>query len=255
MDYGYLSGWTQPDVEMTPPDGQTVAGHSIGIVVLDLTYPFLPGDVVNASAYDFPVMFRTLRGLDPRSIFDADEVLLGPLIDLAKEMEAEGVRAISGACGYFANYQRQVAAALKVPVFMSSLMQMPMMMAAIRPEEKVGLMCAKSDAITEDTLAQCGVTDTSRVIIGDGVDSPEFMRMMNLEGKWNPRKVEKELAVVAAKWVERYPEIGSIVLECSAYPPFALTIQNATRRPVFDFFSLLKWVDSGVVRRPIRGFV
>ena len=42
--------------------GQVAYGYSIGIVCLEYFLPFIPGDVGNASTYDFPVLYREVKG-------------------------------------------------------------------------------------------------------------------------------------------------------------------------------------------------
>ena len=57
------------------------------------------------------------------------------------------------------------------------------------------------------------------------------------------------------RFVTDNPEIGAVLLECSDMPPYAWAIQNAVRRPVFDFISLINWVFRGVVRQPLAGVI
>ena len=56
--YGYLTGLSQPDTDVSIPKGQAIAGHAVGILVLDLHYPYIPGNVANATTFDFPVLSR-----------------------------------------------------------------------------------------------------------------------------------------------------------------------------------------------------
>jgi hypothetical protein len=42
-------------------EGQTSSGEAIGILLLDTSVPFIPGDVANATTYPFPVRFRQGR--------------------------------------------------------------------------------------------------------------------------------------------------------------------------------------------------
>ena len=38
--------------------GSYLGGHAIGIIAVDLVYPKLPGNVVNATTFDFPVLYK-----------------------------------------------------------------------------------------------------------------------------------------------------------------------------------------------------
>ena len=37
------------------------SGHAIGVITVDLKYPKLPGNVVNATTFDFPVLYKKVE--------------------------------------------------------------------------------------------------------------------------------------------------------------------------------------------------
>jgi len=43
--------------------GRSIYGEAIGILVLETTYPAIPGNVANASTYQFPVRYKVLEGI------------------------------------------------------------------------------------------------------------------------------------------------------------------------------------------------
>lgn len=254
MAYGYIEGPGQPDVRLSIPKGQAFAGIAIGILVLDLWYPYLPGNVANASTFGFPVHYKVLKGMGA-NIFRADPSILDAAVDAGKELQQQGVRAIVGACGYFANYQQQVAARLDVPVFLSSLLQIPVIKRSLKPDKRVGILSADSSALTPALFSQCGITDLSDVVIAGAEDVPEFQNILKCNGSINSRRIEEGLVNVATRLIKDSPNIGAILLECSDMPPYAWAIQNATNLPVFDFVTLINWVYGAMVRRPFAGFI
>ena len=56
---------------------------------------------------------------------EPDVTLIEPFIAAARELEADGVRAITTSCGFLAMFQKEMAAAVDIPVFTSSLLQAP----------------------------------------------------------------------------------------------------------------------------------
>ncbi|CEH05987.1 Putative uncharacterized protein [Propionibacterium freudenreichii] len=66
--------------------------------------------------------------------------------------------------------------------------------------------------------------------------------------------MEHEL-VSAAEEACRDPEVGVILLECSDMPPYAAAIQAAVGVPVFDFTTLIRWLNGAVAQRPYGGWV
>ena len=105
---------------------QSWYGESIGILILDAAYPCIPGNVGNASTFPFPVRYKRVKEASiERLVKQKDITLLEPFIDAAIELQEEGVKAITGACGFMALFQREVSDAVDVPVFLSSLLQIP----------------------------------------------------------------------------------------------------------------------------------
>jgi len=95
-----MPGPEQVNTQISVPKGQAIAGN-----------------VANASTYNFPVHYKILRGSTIPQILSADPTLLDLIVEGGRELEKQGVRAIVGACGYFGNYQKEVAEILDVPVF------------------------------------------------------------------------------------------------------------------------------------------
>ena len=61
-------------------------------------------------------------------------------IEKARELEAEGVRAITTGCGFFAKYQKAAANALTAPLFNSPLLLVPMVSRMIGKGKRVGII-------------------------------------------------------------------------------------------------------------------
>ncbi len=254
MNRAYFSGIKQPDERIHALPHQVTAGTAIGILVLDLWYPYFPGNVANASTFSFPVMYHLLEGVDDQ-VLDVDALVLDKIIEGGKKLQRHGVRAIIGACGYFGNYQRAAAQALDQPVFLSSLLQVPMILSALKPQQKVGIICAVKDAFTPYLLNQCGVTDPDSVVVVGAQDSVEFQNSLLYKGHLNSAIVERDLVLLASDLVKTHPEIGALLLECSDLPIYASAIQNAVGLPVFDYITMINWVQQAVVCRPYAGFM
>lgn len=236
-------------------DGCTLAGHAIGILVLDLSYPALPGNVQNATTFRFPVHYHIVRGSTFKRLLSADPTLCESIIAGAKELERQGVRAIIGACGYFGNFQEQVANELRVPVFLSSLLQVPIIKCGLKPYQKVGIICGDKKGLSGDLLRQCGVSEPSSAVIAGAQDLPEFQNLFHGHGNFNNDKIQQELVDLACSLLDDNEDIGAILLECSDMPPYACGVQNATKLPVFDYVTLVNWVYGGVVRHTFSGFM
>jgi Asp/Glu/hydantoin racemase len=236
---------------------QQVAGYTVGIVYIEsVNYPLLPGNVANAYTYNFPVRMKAVRNLTNKRLFDADPTIVDDIIDAAREMvEQDGVRAICAACGFFGNFQKQVAAAIDVPVALSSLMQIPLVQAMIKPGQKIGILTANGDAMTDRLLQSCGVSDTRNLVIKDALKTKEFAAVVDMRGNFDNRIAREEIVALSSEMINENTDIGAIVLECSDMPPYAAYVQEAVRLPVFDFITLIKWLHNAVTQRPYSGWM
>ncbi len=230
-------------------------GHSIGIVLIDCETPFIPGDVGNASTYDFPVLYRTAPGVSlDRLIEQGDPTMVDAIIETARELEKAGVRAITSDCGYMIRFHRQVAEAVNIPVIFSSLLQIPLIAATLGSNQAVGIICANRKRLTPDLLAIAGLQKDSQVVIR-GMEDAEAFRgpILDETGTLDDAAIEKEVVARARDMVTAHPETGAILLECSNLPPYAHAVQQATRRPVFDFTTLINYMHHAFHRKPFSG--
>lgn len=233
--------------------GYTNYGQTLGILMLDTRFPRLPGDIGNARTFPFPVRYRTVRGASPsRVVLERDPALLEPFLAAARELEAEGVQAITTSCGFLALFQRELAAAVRVPVLASSLLQVPLLYGLFGGAGKAGILTARKASLGKPHFEACAIRDIPLAIAGMD-ESPEFTRVfLNWgEGGQDPLETdlaERELAEAAKGLVERDPDVRFVVLECTNMPPFRKAIQAACERPVFDIVTLACYVHSGVFR-------
>ena len=74
-------------------------------------------------------------------------------------------------------------------------------------------------------------------------------------GAFDNAGVRNDVVNAAVKMVMENPDIGAILLECSDMPPYASEVQKATGRPVFDFITLINWMENAVQQRPYSGWI
>ncbi|MFW6055440.1 MAG: aspartate/glutamate racemase family protein [Thermodesulfobacteriota bacterium] len=229
--------------------GQTAYGEDIGILLLDSRAPFIRGDVGNAKSYAYPVRFKRVDGLSVERIFAHDPSFAEKMIQGARELEREGVRGITGDCGFMALYQQQVKEAVAVPVFLSSLIQIPFIRATLPKFAKVGIMTANSDSLTAELFSKLEITIDESLVICGLQDSPAFYEAAIAEtGSLDSDSIRQEVREAALEMIRTDPGIRSILLECSMLPPYGAAVQEATGLPVYDFLTLINHVRSALVK-------
>ena len=231
-------------------------GEAIGIILLDSNAPFIPGDVANATTYRFPVRFQRVPGLTVKRIFNHDITILESVIEAGRALKREGVRAITGDCGFMAIYQVEMARQLKFPVFLSSLLQIPFMLRLISETCKIGIITANARALDETVLIPCGANITGRLVIRGLEKCPNFAStFIEEKGELEPAKVEAEVVTVATALVKDAPDVKLLLFECSTLAPYGGAVQQATELPVFDFVTMINYVYTAVVKQRFAGFM
>ncbi len=258
--YSEQSGYNDEDV--TSWDGRNVFGLTIGLVQMRVNLPMIPGNMGNATTFDFPMLYREMNA---ENAFD---VMANPpaqnfadgIVEAAQWLELQGVKAIMGNCGFFGSYQKVVKAQINVPFFSSSLMMLPMMVQSMPRNKKVGVITANGPILKKvQAIENCGLSledKENRIVVMGCEEYPEFATgIMANTGRYNPTRVEREIVSVAERMLVANKDIGAILLECTELSPHAVAVQQAVRLPVWDYTTLTKWIYSGCVRRPFVGHI
>src|SRR6266550_6196244 len=122
--------------------GVATSGCPVGIMTITTRHPLLPGNVQHAQSFAEPVVYGEVSVHDASALMGGDASLLDPILETAQRLARQGVRAIAGACGSFAYYQKAVAEALEIPVFLSILTQVPFIQRSLGSKKKLCILCA-----------------------------------------------------------------------------------------------------------------
>jgi hypothetical protein len=227
--------------------GKALYGAPLGILMLEARFPRIPGDMGNGTTWPFPVLYRVVSGASPEKVvLKGAAGLLPDFIDAAKDLVRLGAEAITTNCGFLALFQKELAAAVGVPVATSSLMQVPWVQALLPPGKRVGLVTVSGSTLSPAHLEGAGVPlDTPLVGTENG---EEFFRVLIKAEKDDMDIAQAERDVVGAgkELVARHPEVGAIVLECTNMPPYAAALQAEVGLPVYDIYSMITWFHAGL---------
>ena len=235
---------------MRIPSGYLYYDTPIGILCLDTLFPKPPGQLRNPLTFDFPVVCRVLRGVGAKEILSSTSAQLETLfVDAARELERDGGKAIAGSCGFMARFQNQIAAELHIPVFLSSLLQLPLVRLMHGEKAEIGVLTASSQALTPAHFANCA-TPMESVHIRGMEGNPEFWETI-IEGKrhdFDMERLEAEIVGSAAAFA-REKALDALVLECTDLSAFSAPIQRAINLPVYDINSLVEYAYYAVCRK------
>ena len=223
----------------------------LGVVLLDTRFPRLPGDVGHFDTFGVPVNLRVMRGIWPdKDMQSAAGLRAGRvvpnLVSVVRALERDGAKAITTSCGFLVLLQKELQAAVKVPLVTSSLLQLPGLLAS---QAKVGVLTISAGKLGTDYLRAAGVPRARlKDVLVQGVErASEFAS--TILGNRETMDIEKACAdVVAAATAlkQREPSLTSLVLECTSMPPYRAAIEAATG------LKTIALTDDGRLMRPWR---
>ncbi|CAE7787095.1 ALMA3 [Symbiodinium sp. CCMP2456] len=230
------NGQTQSSVRDRPTAGQ------LGIVQLDsYEYVRAVGDADHESTFSFQTCPRVAQGLSFEKAQKAAQEpgMLESLRQLAKEMETAHCFGIAGNCGFMQFYQALVREAVSVPVFLSALVQVPTMAAALDPRDRILILTANETSFREAQelllRAECCNVALDQIVVRGCEDVPGFEAVAKME-QVDTQKVENSLSQFVEEILAEGDgaSIKMIVLECTELPHYAARLRQVSGLPVLD---------------------
>ena len=206
--------------------------NQLGVLMLDTRFPRVVGDIGNPATFDFPLRYRIVRGASPqRVVREGDPALLQPFIDAGRALVDDGATAITASCGFLVLFQRELQAALPVPVWTSSLLLLAGLNGA-------GIVTVDAASLTRDHLRAAGAAPETPI---EGLAAGcAFQRtLLNDEATLDIDDARTETVAAALRLTARHPRLSTIVLECTNMPPYADAVRDATGCTVLDITTLL----------------
>lgn len=227
--------------------GRNFYGPVIGIMLLETRFPRIVGDVGNAYTYRFPVRFKIVRGAKIENVvLRQGENIEKLFIKAARELENEGVKAITTSCGFTILFQKKLAEAVNIPVFTSSLLMVPIVYQMM--QGRIGIITSNANTLHKNFLEAAGITKIPIAIKGLE-DKPEFTKTIledSVEGDVN--KIKNEVINVTKEFIKEYPDIKAMVFECHNLSPFSYYVNRELNIPIFDFVSFTEFIYNAVVK-------
>jgi Asp/Glu/Hydantoin racemase len=228
----------QPPVPQAPqvPKLPIAPTSSLGILMLDTRFPRPLGDVGHAGSFSFPVCYRVVRGADPAAaVRGTDPALIAPFVLAGLELVREGAVALATSCGFLARWQRELQAALPVPVWSSALLALP---ALAQAGVRVGVITIEAASLSPAHFEAVGA-DPRTPVEGITPGSPLHRTLLQNRPELDVVDAQQQVLAAGRRLLARHPGLQALVLECTNLPPYAAALQAATGCAVHDVISLL----------------
>ncbi|HTS94221.1 MAG TPA: hypothetical protein VMG55_19570 [Stellaceae bacterium] len=230
-------------------------GHAIGILVLETSMPFVPGDVRNAGTYGYPVLYRSIAGISRADCIAAAPKFAELVIAAARALEAQGVKGIVGDESALAVFQDQVREAVRVPVCLSGLLQLPTIARTLAPERPIAILAPRAADVPAALLTRPDISVPNPIVIC-GMENQSEFRSAVLEARdtLDSDRIEAEAVDVARRLRAEHSDLGAVLLEGAMLPPYARAIQRAIDLPVYDAVTMIDFLQVATHRERYIGY-
>lgn len=206
----------------------------------------------NPLSFEYRVIYRVVKG------FTFEMLLSGKItkpvekdfIAGVKWLEQQGATGITGDCGYMFLFQSLARTHASVPVFMSSLCQLPLIEMAVESPGKVLILtsCGANFDKIKHVLPQ-----SERTVVVGCEDVPGFDAIAKCkkveESEIVPRVLELAQQAIAAN-----DTIKAILIECTQLPCISDLLRDELQLPVFDIITCLDFFHASRACNPRTRF-
>jgi Asp/Glu/hydantoin racemase/uncharacterized coiled-coil protein SlyX len=236
---GHMKGPKKNDVAKAKKKLAKKQNPTLGVLRLDYNYPPAAGDIDCPASYGYDVIYRMVPGLT-FEMAQSGKMTMEVLKEFklsVKWLESHGACGITGDCGFMMAFQPIARDVASIPVFMSSMVQCPMVSLAYDKFDRIIILTANDKTLKpqKDTLlSACGfnVDDDRFVIIGaqnvDGFDAVAAGEKVDVE------RVTPGMVKLCTDAMKKISSIRAIILECTELPPYADALRKETGLPVWD---------------------
>lgn len=224
---------------------------TLGILMLQGKMAQVAGCMACEQTFPYAVVRKVVEGsTTPRSQADA-EAMLPLYVKAAHDLETAGISVITANCGLIALMQDELARAVTVPVVTSAMLLAPALHRMLGPERKIGLLTFFPEALGEKNYRASGWSSADIPVVVGGVSAyPSWLEFLETKevGPELRRRLRDDLVTVANEIMEREPDVGAFISECTMLPAVLQDVRDVTGRPVYDILTALDWAMSGYLR-------
>ncbi|WP_247776755.1 hypothetical protein [Bradyrhizobium sp. CW1] len=162
-----------------------------------------------------------------------DLTLAPAYIAAARKLVEDGAVAIGSNCGFAIRYQAAVAAAVDVPVMMSTLVLLPALLRQLAPSTQVGVVTSDSTLFAEDLLGLTDPAERARVVVV-GIEGGNMARNATMNLPTGPAEIEEDVASCVRRLLDTNPKVAALLFTCTLFPMITPAIRRRFGRPIYD---------------------
>ncbi|KAK5692166.1 hypothetical protein LTR97_011340 [Elasticomyces elasticus] len=219
----------------------------LGLLISEINIFRAPGDVNNHRTFDFPMIQEMAKDsllvrLVSSKAYDQD--FIDNFVAAGQELVNRGAVGIITSCGFLVLAQKEYDSGY------ASTVEIPSIRTIMPPEQAIGILTFDGSRLNETHLKAIGINDMAQIYITGPPQDGEMKKYIRDGAPYDFSVLEAEVVSAALAHIKRHPDIGVLVLECTQFPPFAHGVQQATGLPVYDVYTLGRWLYSAIARTP-----
>lgn len=169
-------------------------------------------------------------------------------MDACNRLMQKGVVGIITSCGFLSQIQTRLAEKTSIPIAVSSLIQIPFVLATISSDKHIGVLTFEASILGKAHFDGVGIPEEMQkriTVVGSTSEGP--LHGIVRDGiPYNLDDLNMELASMTRILLNKDPNLGAIILECTQMPVFARTVQKISHLPVYDILPMADWFYSGL---------
>ncbi len=224
----------------------------LGMVCLDVPAPEWCGRSIlaNTGTYGFELIYETVAGAWPETVIAGDRHLDPAFTAAAKRLEARDAKAIIGDCGFMIVYQTQIAAAVRIPVALSSLAALPMLSGACGPADaRLGILTYDARSLTRDHLTTAWPAYRDDLVeIEDIRDTASWRDWASRNPAYDFETAKADVMAAARRLFDRAPGLHALVIECTCMVLFRTRLRREFGVPVVDIATVADFLMASMAK-------
>lgn len=216
----------------------------IGVLRIDYKNNTVTKEVNNESISGLDIEYEVIQGLTLEKAQQSyiDDNIKISIITAIQKLEKRYIKGITGDSSFLMAYQELIREHTILPVFMTSLLQIPIASAYIKPNEQIGIITANSETLTpnlETMLKNIGIQSNMEQIqvIGfqnvDGFDALAKNEIVDIN------KVNENIKHLIFKTMVDHSNIKLFIMEYTELQCYTDTIRLCSGLPVFDINTMI----------------
>lgn len=213
----------------------------IGVLMLNTTFPRIPGDIGNPASFNYPVIYQAIKSATPTAVVTQHSIKSNIESDIklaAHTLIEQDVSVITTSCGFLSPMQPTLAKLAPMPVITSSLTLLPLLAACHGGIDQLGILTFDKNKLNIHHLGDYAATAIEGLLASDSLKKTIAQNLPEL----NRATALTEVLNACDRLTTASPTLKAVILECTNLSPYKQEIRHHTGLAVYDIVDAIHWL-------------